>query len=349
MSTNDIHQDASNPGDSSQNAVRTKLRFYRRIIAFLFFFLACSLVSAPFFYHLYQSTLGEYEDLYASHISLQDDLATLQEEHDSLVAGLSTVTPEVESSTLSDYTEGENTVVVDGENFKTFYTVDRINLRKGPGIDFESMALIPAGTRLSVDTNSGNLWKKTYYNGNYGYVSSDYLSEDTVSYNYEDDASDSSDDSTGSRHQMWATATIALRSNPSATYTKVGTLYKGNPITVFSYDANDEWCTVEREGGGIAYIPREYLSFSPTVAMSSDDYLSEDDYSYDDHQEYDSSNNQEDGYEDNTSYDPLVWISATGEKYHSKPDCGRMNPNRAYQMTLSEAQASGYGACQKCF
>ncbi len=345
MSTNDIHQDASNPEDSSSNTVRTKLRFYRRIIAFLAFLLACSLVSAPFFYYLYQNTLNEYEDLYVAHISLQEDLTSLQEEYDSLVAGLSTASLEAESSTLSDYTEGENTVVVDGDNFKTFHAIDRINLRQGPGTNYESIALIPAGTALSVDINSGNLWKKTYYNGSYGYVSSDYLSEDVVSYNYEDEDSDSSDGSTGSRHQMWATTTVALRSNPSTTYTKVGTLYKGNPITVFSYDADDEWCTVEREGGGIAYIPREYLSFSPTVAMSSDDYLSEDDYSYDDHQEDDYSNNQE----DDTSYDPLVWISATGEKYHNRPDCGRMNPNRAYQMTLSEAQASGYGACQNCF
>lgn len=44
----------------------------------------------------------------------------------------------------------------------------------------------------------------------------------------------------------------------------------------------------------------------------------------------------------------MVWISATGSKYHSVPNCGRMNPANAYQMSLSNAQASGYGACSKC-
>lgn len=44
-----------------------------------------------------------------------------------------------------------------------------------------------------------------------------------------------------------------------------------------------------------------------------------------------------------------VWISATGEKYHNKPNCGRMNPANAYQMTLSDAQAAGYSACKKCY
>ena len=49
--------------------------------------------------------------------------------------------------------------------------------------------------------------------------------------------------------------------------------------------------------------------------------------------------------EENSS---MVWISATGSKYHSVPDCGNMNPNKAYQMSQSEAEASGYDACKKC-
>ncbi len=44
----------------------------------------------------------------------------------------------------------------------------------------------------------------------------------------------------------------------------------------------------------------------------------------------------------------MVWISATGSKYHSYSSCGNMNPDNAYQMTLSDAQASGYEACKNC-
>lgn len=44
-----------------------------------------------------------------------------------------------------------------------------------------------------------------------------------------------------------------------------------------------------------------------------------------------------------------VWISATGEKYHSIPNCGRMNPEKARQMSLADAQAAGYEACSKCY
>lgn len=44
-----------------------------------------------------------------------------------------------------------------------------------------------------------------------------------------------------------------------------------------------------------------------------------------------------------------VWVSATGSKYHNKPDCGNMNPDNARQMTRIEAEAMGLEACKKCY
>ena len=44
----------------------------------------------------------------------------------------------------------------------------------------------------------------------------------------------------------------------------------------------------------------------------------------------------------------MVWVTATGSKYHNKNNCGNTNPNKARQVTLSEAQ-SKYDACSKCF
>ena len=45
----------------------------------------------------------------------------------------------------------------------------------------------------------------------------------------------------------------------------------------------------------------------------------------------------------------MVWISATGSKYHSIPDCGNMNPDKATQETESQALSQGYEACKKCW
>ena len=49
------------------------------------------------------------------------------------------------------------------------------------------------------------------------------------------------------------------------------------------------------------------------------------------------------------SGDSMVWLSATGSKYHSRNDCGRMNPSKARQVKRSEAIAEGYEACKKCW
>lgn len=52
---------------------------------------------------------------------------------------------------------------------------------------------------------------------------------------------------------------------------------------------------------------------------------------------------------DSDSGGEMVWLSETGSKYHSIPDCGKMNPNRARQVTKESAEAQGYDACSKCW
>lgn len=52
---------------------------------------------------------------------------------------------------------------------------------------------------------------------------------------------------------------------------------------------------------------------------------------------------------DNSDSDEMVWLSETGSKYHSIPDCGRMDPNNSWQVSRSSAEAQGYDACKKCF
>ncbi|MBR3341694.1 MAG: Ig-like domain-containing protein [Clostridiales bacterium] len=76
-----------------------------------------------------------------------------------------------------------------------------------------------------------------------------------------------------------------------------------------------------------------------TVVMEAPE---EEDYYY-----YDSGSYYDDYYEED--YDTeYVWLSATGSKYHSKPNCGSMNPDKAYQVTLEYAQEHGIEPCKKC-
>jgi beta-lactamase superfamily II metal-dependent hydrolase len=43
----------------------------------------------------------------------------------------------------------------------------------------------------------------------------------------------------------------------------------------------------------------------------------------------------------------MVWLSATGNRYHSVNDCGNMDPKRARQITLEQAKKS-YKPCSSC-
>ncbi|BCZ46909.1 hypothetical protein psyc5s11_29760 [Clostridium gelidum] len=44
-----------------------------------------------------------------------------------------------------------------------------------------------------------------------------------------------------------------------------------------------------------------------------------------------------------------AYLSATGSKYHSKPDCGNMNASKATKTTVAEAEKEGFGRCSKCW
>ena len=48
------------------------------------------------------------------------------------------------------------------------------------------------------------------------------------------------------------------------------------------------------------------------------------------------------------SSDVSVWISATGKKYHSIPNCGTMNPDNATQVIKEQAESRGLSRCSKC-
>ncbi len=44
-----------------------------------------------------------------------------------------------------------------------------------------------------------------------------------------------------------------------------------------------------------------------------------------------------------------VWKSASGKKYHTIPNCGTMNPDKATQLSEEEARNGGLEPCSKCY
>ena len=50
-----------------------------------------------------------------------------------------------------------------------------------------------------------------------------------------------------------------------------------------------------------------------------------------------------------TSGAEIVYVSMSGAKYHSRPDCGSMNPDTAQTMARQEAEQAGKSSCSRCF
>ncbi len=136
------------------------------------------------------------------------------------------------------------------------YTTDRLNLREGPGKEYDILKVIPSGEKVPCKSFSGD-WVKTSYGGREGYVLYSYLSKRKL-------------------------------------------------------DPNRK--TYEE-------LKREIHENGVEIIESDDDGESE----------------------------TWVWISATGSKYHSRPDCGNMNPDRAYEKALTDAINEGYGRCNNCW
>lgn len=135
-------------------------------------------------------------------------------------------------------------------------------------------------------------------------------------------------------------------------------LYRVTPV----FEGNDlvakgvlmEGWSVEDKGKGICF---NYFCFNvqPGIGIDystgeswEDESVVAKDYSYG--SDYKQNDNSKNNYNNNDSSKNItVWISATGSKYHSKNNCGTMNPDKAVKIKLSEAQKQGYGKCGRCW
>lgn len=133
-----------------------------------------------------------------------------------------------------------------------------------------------------------------------------------------------------------ASADLNIRAKASKKGKVLGAFQKGDTVKVYSIDG--DWAKISYQDG-TAYVAAKYLAEMGTVTVTK-------------------TSSSRSGGGSGSSYggaggagggDTMVWLTATGSKYHSTNHCGRTNPNRAYQVTKSEAEAEGYGPCSKCW
>lgn len=91
----------------------------------------------------------------------------------------------------------------------------------------------------------------------------------------------------------------------------------------------------------------EYITEEDTEAYVTEEDYTEAETTEEEYYEEEYTEEEEYYYESDEEYSESVWITATGTKYHSIPDCG--NTKTSYEISLDDAESRGYDACSKCW
>ncbi len=216
-----------------------------------------------------QTLLTSVEDSVDSFQVLKDD--TLNALAGAFEAGTTAVgavgsTSTSEMATLKDY--GYNA---------TLYANDTVNVRMAPGTDSDVIGMVQPGAQVTVVGETAT-WFKVNINGNIGYIRKDFLvstkpaletqqSESTVTDNDAINAELNTKTEYGGSVTLYASSEVNIRSQPGTSSDAIGSLAKGNSVSVVGETAN--WFIVS-VNGVTGYISKAYLVSDSSMVPGDD-------------------------------------------------------------------------------
>ncbi len=134
-----------------------------------------------------------------------------------------------------------------------------LNVRKEPSASARAVSRLSGNSYVTLISKSGAWWKVKYAQGSYGYCHADYIVP--VS---------------GSAATVATSAGgLNVRKGPGTSYTKIGSLAKGEQVTVLSNA--DGWSRVLYHGTKTGYVSEKYLSsYYSAVALQVPRFLQTD-------------------------------------------------------------------------
>ncbi len=126
-----------------------------------------------------------------------------------------------------------------------------VNLRKGPGTNYDSIGTVPTGTQLTR-TGYTDSWTRVQYNGQEVFVYSTYVS----------DGSTSNNSSSGGTTSSSGTGTVTgnmvnVRSGPGTGYSAIGSYNSGATVTITGESSG--WYQISYNGQ-TGYISSQYVT-----------------------------------------------------------------------------------------
>ena len=135
----------------------------------------------------------------------------------------------------------------------TLYTKQGVNLRKGPGLEYDVITEVPGKAKVNVYGESKN-WSEVDYNGKRGFISNYYLVEKPDS---TETVAASAEKATVELGTMYVTSGVNLRKTASKDGEVLTTMPKGAQVEVTG--SENGWIKVKYNGLE-GYTGSSYLS-----------------------------------------------------------------------------------------
>lgn len=152
---------------------------------------------------------------------------------------------------------------------KKVVTGSSVNFRKGPGTSYSKIATLSKGTEVGYISESGG-WSKISYNGKIGYMSSQYLGNNTTGTPSTDnsDKDNSCTDVTVISKKIVTGNSVNFRKGPGTSYSKIATLPKGTEVGYISESGG--WSKISYNGK-VGYMSSQYLGNKTAGTPSTGD------------------------------------------------------------------------------
>ena len=172
-------------------------------------------------------------------------------------------TEKKETEAASDTPETEKSVTTEADS-SILYASGNLNIRTGAGTDSDVMGTFAPGDKVTVLGDAGDGWTKVSYNGQTGYVSSNYLTQNKTEATQ--GSTDSSSGSTSTGQVMYATDYVYVRSDDNKKSSTLGCLSAGEAVSVVG-NTGTGWIQVNYNGQ-TGYVGEKYLSWSQSGSSS---------------------------------------------------------------------------------
>lgn len=147
----------------------------------------------------------------------------------------------------------------------TVYATERVNVRSGWGTSYSAIGKLAKGDSVTRNAKGSNGWDKISYNGQTGYVLSQYLTtqnpnptENTVVNNVTDNTATDEPSWTNTGDTVYATTGINVRKGWGTNFESIGSLAKGDSAARIAVGSNG-WDKIKYKGN-TAYVMSKLVS-----------------------------------------------------------------------------------------